>query len=352
MKIRHAVKTAALGACIALPGYAVADFTGCQILIDDPGFTQGACAGDIIRTVVSEGGFSSLTDINSAGMGGVFATQSLTDTDLESSFTVRTESFAVGGNTGTHITSGDYNANLNIQQKVILASAVNEEQTDDLFESFVNFVHRTGTADENGNTAMTAFNNIMNGPGSGPGADGSRYAPDARFLELNNEGRFLDLSSPDSRLHFRMQSAEWVDPDMDDARYIRFGQNRTDGDHLHFVAWSELTVGGVVVDSGFTIDPAEANPADRHGGLRDSSGWIDYTQSAGYGDDWDLYDFRTADFFHNTNYMLADGDGGFLGTPGTGTTPPANTDGLAYGEEVNNPNYAGPWASGSSHMAP
>ncbi len=352
MKIRHAVTTAALGACIVLPGHAAADFTGCTILIDEIGLKQGACPGDIIRTHVGAVFMSSLTDVNTGGAGGVSVSQTVFDSEFDSNFTVRTGSFYSADNSGVHITSGDFDSSLDIEQRVLLEDALNNEQTNNLFESFVRFRHRTGTADENGNTAMTAFNNIMNGPGSGPGADGSRYAPDARFLELNNEGRFLDLSSPDSRLHFRMQSAEWVDPDMDDARYIRFGQNRTDGDHLHFVAWSELTVGGVVVDSGFTIDPAEANPADRHGGLRDSSGWIDYTQSAGYGDDWDLYDFRTADFFHNTNYMLADGDGGFLGTPGTGTTPPANTDGLAYGEEVNNPNYAGPWASGSSHMAP
>lgn len=361
MKIRKAILSApmpclALGALIALPGLATADFTGCEILIDEGGFTQGACPGDIIRTQVTEGGFSMLTDVNTGNAaGGVATTQSLIDTDLESNFTVRTGGFYDGvDNSGTHITSDAFQASLDIQQKVILDSEANTDVGDDVFESFVNFSHRLGSTDGNGNTSMVAFNNIMNGPGSGPGADGSRYAPDARFLSLDGEGRFLDLSSPDSRLHFRFQSAEWVDPDLDDARYIRFGQNRTDGDHKHWFAFSQLEVGGTVVAEVVDTDISNFTGLtgdDRHTGL--AAVWGDYTSSAEnggltYGDDFAFYDFRDASFFHNTNFVLADGEGGYLNTPGSTSTPPDAT-GLSFGEEINNPNYAGPFGDGVSH---
>lgn len=360
MKLRTAVKYVALSACVAVPGAALAqlntnqgtigdDLGNCQELISDGAFAQYRCGDHFVQTLGQ--GVNALTAVSAVGGDGL-AHQ---DTAGPGTFQLNTGDFAFTDNSGAaSMSDAAFDTNMSIQQSVNLGSVSPGSPTGSP-NATLSFQLNEGPDAADGFGRQVAFFQRMNDPD----ASGARYAPDTRFQDMTSNDtdarqRSLDISAGDSRLHFRLQQHLELDDTgavVADNELLRFGQNRLDGSFAHFFAYAELNG-----DGGHLLTPVNAGSPDvpGTGGQSRHDGLVDNWVAAIEGDGGDLtgvedmfFDFRSDEFFHNDYYILADGSGGVL-NPDPGLTTQADTTGLAFGEEVNNANYAGPFQAGST----
>lgn len=260
MKMRNAVRYAILGASITVPalsmaagGMPVFGAGDCVESINEGGMIQESCTlggNQYFRTTISDAEFTSTSVVGTGTAGGGLAlTSEIVNADFEANTTI---------NTGQFLTSAD-NSGLHILEDGFVAAVSNSQWVDlgpefvtgganpdghTLFlrfenKSAIDLVTGNGSADIAGNTGMTRFFNQMNSPSAG----GSRYAADTRYLDLSNEGTFIDISVPDSLISFRLQRAT-VAGEVNE--YLRFGSRSGSVPKAEANgAWSRFTVAGV-----------------------------------------------------------------------------------------------------------